>query len=377
MLVAFMDLFMQLPVIATYSKSLDSGATMVGVIVGMYSAANILGNIGAGALLDRVNRRRLIASGMALTAVSLFAYGFVESPAQLLVLRALHGLAAGVLAPGAFAMLGDRTRAHQARSMGESGALIALAAVVGPPIAGIVGDTAGFAAVFTVSGALMLAVAAAFILLVADAPNEISDERAASGERPHTAVRDRDLLRVYFVVLAMTYGMGTLVGHLPIAIDASGGSSRMAGAAFATFSIIASFVMAFPLQRRLDAVSRKLAVSLGLLLIAASGGALMAFSTSGTAYIFPAMVVFGCGFGMLFPSLGAAVSERAGRKQRGMAFGIFYAVYSLGVALGSVGSGAGFEAVGSIGFPFLLSALVAVAGLLPTISARWVSRGER
>ena len=84
-LVAFMDLFMQLPVIATYARSLGAPAAMIGATVGMYSAANLLGNLGAGALLDRMDRKRLVIVGMLLTAASLYAYSLVDTPAQLLV----------------------------------------------------------------------------------------------------------------------------------------------------------------------------------------------------------------------------------------------------------------------------------------------------
>ena len=86
-LVAFMDLFMQLPVVATYARSLGAPAAMIGATVGMYSATNLLGNLGAGVLLDRMDRKRLVIIGMILTAASLYAYSFVETPAQLLVLR--------------------------------------------------------------------------------------------------------------------------------------------------------------------------------------------------------------------------------------------------------------------------------------------------
>ena len=129
--------------------------------MGIYSASNLFGNVGAGILLDRVNRKWLVVTGLLLTAVLLYAYGFADSPAQLLALRVLHGLAAGILAPGAFTMLADRTDDDQhTRSMGLSGALISVSAVIGPLLSvGIrdaVGGEAGFAAVFATSGTLML-----------------------------------------------------------------------------------------------------------------------------------------------------------------------------------------------------------------------------
>ncbi len=359
-LVAFLDLFMQVPVIATYARALGAGAAMVGAIVGMYSAANIGGNVGAGFLLDRMNRRWLVVAGMALTAAALLSYGFASSPPQLLVLRALHGLAAGALAPGAFAMLGDRTRSQHARSMGASGMLIAVSAVIGPPLSGFIRELWGYAEVFYVSGALMLCAALALALLVSDTRPDAA--RREPEEDPPAALRDPVLMKVYCLVLAMTYGIGALIGHLPLVIESAGGSSRMAGMAFAAFSLVASFIMASPIQRKIDDRSRSLAIRLGLGFIAVCGAGL-AVGGGGAPSTFAAMAAFGVGFGLLFPSLGAAVSERADSRRRGIAFGVFYATYSVGVFLGSTISGAAYQTSGAVGAPFIVSAAICLAVL--------------
>ena len=98
-LVAFMDLFMGFPIISTYARSVGADEAMRGFIVGIYSASNLVGNVGAGFLLDKVSRKWLIVAGLFVTAALLFAYALVDSPERLLTLRILHGLSAGILAP--------------------------------------------------------------------------------------------------------------------------------------------------------------------------------------------------------------------------------------------------------------------------------------
>ena len=355
-LVAFMDLFMQLPVIATYSDSLGATAALVGATVGMYSAANLLGNLGAGVLLDRMDRKRLVIAGMLLTAASLYVYVLVESPMQLLLLRGFHGLSAGVLAPGAFAMLGERSSGERVRSMGMSGSLIAVSAVLGPPLAGIIRDELGFEAVFATSATLMLMAAAMFWTMVpgtSRSPEEPPEER----QPVSTLARNGVLIRVYWSVLVMTFGIGVLVSHLPIVIDAVGGSARLSGIAFSTFSVVAIVVMVSPLQRTLDDRSRGVTLVSGLLCLGLSTLTLAVYNGSVYA-VFPAMVVFGLGFGLLFPSLSASVSEQAGSNRGGTAFGIFYAVYSLGVFVGATASGGVSELAAGLGGPFYLAAAV-------------------
>ena len=355
-LVAFMDLFMQLPVVATYARSLGAAAAMIGVTVGMYSATNLLGNLGAGVMLDRMDRKRLVVIGMILTAASLYAYSFVDTPVQLLVLRAFHGLFAGVLAPGAFAMLGDRSRSQRVRSMGMSGSLIAVSAVIGPLLAGIIRESVGFEAVFVTSATLMLVAALAFLVLVPSTDH-------ASGEPSHdrgqvsSLARNGVLLRVFWAVLVMTFGIGVLINYLPIVVEEMGGSARTSGIAFATFSLVATALMASPLHRVLDARSRAITIVCGLGFLGVSSLMLAALGAAAAA-LFPAMVVFGLGFGLLFPSLSASVVDQAGSSQRGTAFGIFYAIYSLGVFVGAVVSGGVSGAFADLGAPFYLAAAV-------------------
>lgn len=371
MFAAFLDLYTQLPVMATFAASLGASATMSGVIVGAYSASNIFGNLFAGLLLDSLSRRRVVVVGMALTAAALFAYGFVESPPALLALRLAHGLAAGALTPGAFAMLGDRARTEHAKAMGASGAIIAVAAIVGFPLSALIRETLGYEWVFRASGLVMLCAIAAFALLARDAEAAQSSERGARTAQdaaPRSPLRDAVLGMVYAIVLAMTYCIGALIGHLPIAIDEAGLPPRWSGVAFAAFAIVAAVVMATPAQRAVDGRSRSLAIALGMALIGGSGAglALAALGGGAAAYSLALMVAmmgaFGLGFGFVFPSLGAAVSERAGGGRRGIAFGVFYAIYSLGVFIGSSASGWTFDMFGASA-PFAVSAAVAAIAL--------------
>ena len=360
-LVAFLDLFMQLPVISAYAQSLGATASLGGAIVGMYSASNLAGNVGAGVLLDKLDRKRLIVAGMLLTAGSLYLYDFVSTPGQLLALRAFHGLAAGVLAPGAFAMLGDRASRHQTRSIGMTGALIAVSAVIGPPVAAYIRDIWDFGAVFATSGSLMLLAAVMFWTLVPSTPAEAVERQSGDRARPSSRMW-RELAPVFCAVMAMTFGIGALINHLPIALETAGAAPRMSGIAFATFSLVATVVMGSPAHRAVDDVSRSLAVALGLALLGSSG-LVLAVSDGATAPALGAMVVFGLGFGLLFPSLGTTVSEVASNRRRGIAFGIFYAVYSLGVVLGSGVSGMVAGMAVDLGTPFFVSAAVALAAL--------------
>src|SRR5687767_802664 len=138
---------------------------MVGLIVGVYSLTNLIGNLAAGVVLDRWGRKGPVLAGMVATAAVVAGYALVRTPEQLLGVRAAHGLATAVLTPGAFALIGDTAAVdRRARVMGVSGAIIAVAATIGPPLASAVADRAGVAALFLGTAAFMAAAAAFFAL---------------------------------------------------------------------------------------------------------------------------------------------------------------------------------------------------------------------
>ena len=114
-----------------------------------------------------------------------------------------HGLFSGVLAPGAFAMLGDRDGGG-ARSMGVSGALIAVSAIAGPRAAGVISEWWGFTAAFTASGTLMLLAGAAFWML---APQSSEPEIAQKEDEPPAArvIKNPALPFAHMATLAMVF----------------------------------------------------------------------------------------------------------------------------------------------------------------------------
>jgi MFS family permease len=91
------------------------------------------------------------------------------------------------------------------------------------------------------------------------------------------------------------------------------------------------------------------------------------------------MAAFGFGFGLLFPAAGALVAEAGGPASRGLAFGVFYAVYSLGVVIGALLSGLVAEASGlASGAPFLWGAAIALATAPAVLLVgRWADRAAR
>jgi MFS family permease len=373
---AFLDLFMQFPVVAPYARHLGASAVWVGLVVGAYSVANLLGNLLAGVALDRWGRVRPIQAGLLGTALALVCYSLAQGTGQLLAARVLHGLAASVLAPGAFALIADAAPPdRRGRAMGVNGALIAVCGVLGPPLAGVLRDRAGPAAAFLTAATIMLASAAIFAILArripAPAVRRAPAPALAERRRIATALLGPRLGAAVLAALALTLNLGILITHLPLALVERGEAASRTGLAFTAYAAVAMLVMAGPLNRLGDRYGRTGPLAIGL---ATTGAGMLALAAAtGMPGVVVGMAVFGLGFGLLFPAATALVADAGGPRGRGAAFGIFYAVYSLGVALGSALSGLLGSAAGDLSSaPFLVGAAVALATAPAVlVTGRW------
>ena len=361
---AFFDLFVQFPTIAPYAESLGASAALVGLIVAAYSFTNLFGNLGAGYILDRWGRRSPMLLGMAITVIAVFSYSLVQTPEQMMVARAVHGIGAAVLAPGAFSIIGDRTPSDRwGRAMGLTGALIAVAALIGPPAAGILRDLWGANVVFYVDTAFILITLVAFLLITRDASLTVSEEKSdPQTASPEDTKKKPALWSAYAAAFAITVGIGALVTHLPLILEAQGETAARSGYSFGIYALVAMLVMASPISRAGDRFGRFGPLMLGLIGVAA-GLALLGI-LEGYGGVVVGMAVFGLGYGLVFPAATALVAGANGAGRRGMAFGVFYAVYSFGVVVGSSGSGRLASLNDDfVGLPFLVAAAVVLAAV--------------
>ena len=222
--------------------------------------------------------------------------------------------------------------------MGLTGALIAVAALIGPPTAGILRDIWGANVVFYVDSAFILITLTAFLLITRD----ISLTATVENSDTHVASRDDSskkpaLWSAYAAAFAITVGIGALVTHLPLILEAQGETAARSGYSFGIYALVAMLVMASPISRVGDRYGRFGPLMLGLIGVAA-GLALLGV-LEGYGGVVAGMAVFGLGYGLVFPAATALVAGANGADRRGMAFGVFYAVYSFGVVVGASGSG--------------------------------------
>tara|TARA_B100001750_G_C15516100_1_gene607314 strand:+ start:937 stop:1992 length:1056 start_codon:yes stop_codon:yes gene_type:complete len=340
---------------------------MIGVIVAIYSISNFAGNLISGIILDRWGRILPVKFGLFLSSVTVGSYYFVNSAMQLFILRLLHGISSSVLVPGAYAIIGDILKNKNHGSvMGITGAIIAFSAILGSLSAGLISEFISVRFVFIVD-ALMLLLGFCFLLIYSrnlEQYNVLAYDKesfAKSSSSLFDALKKK-LIISYISIFLMSIGVGLLVGRLPLLFEEN---DMYRGISFTIYAIVALFVMISPIVKKLNKINL---IVFGLFSLSLSF-LIIGFNTNDFLWIFIGMVIFGLGYGSLFPSVTSIVSENTDKFIRGKSYGILYACYSGGVVVGSNYPGLLEYLFGNnslnIGFEFYLAfAILLFSGLL-------------
>ncbi|MUV36330.1 Multidrug resistance protein [Lentibacillus sp. JNUCC-1] len=360
--VSFLDTFIQLPIITPYARELGASYLLTGAIVAVYSLANMIGNIFGGHWIDRFGRKKMLYSGMFAVAFVLLFYPLPQTGAQLFWVRFFHGLAGGVLIPGAFAYVGDQSKSEKrGKVMALTGASIGTAAIVGPALGGGLSSLGRINYVFWFVAVLFIITGILITIFVKE--SLVSTDRGkASLAHFLPLLKKRPILQASLAALALMISNGTLAFALPIKVTEMGLTSAATGMLLSTYGVVALIVFLTPLNRMYDRYSPVMLVVAGIATIGFVHVMLNIISISWAVVLL--MVVYGVGFALVFPSMNKIIADSSSAIDRGKAYGIFYAFFSLGVIAGSFVSGATAEVFGK---PFLSSAgtmIIVVTALL-------------
>ncbi|MBU8564989.1 MFS transporter [Virgibacillus pantothenticus] len=351
--VSFIDTFIQLPIITPYAKSLGASHMLTGAIVAVYSLTNMFGNILGGHWIDKYGRKRMLFIGMISVTVILLLYPLAATGFQLFIIRLLHGLAGGFLIPSAFAYVGDQTRAgSRGKAMAFTGAAIGIAAIVGPAVGGALAARGQIEYVFILVAGLFLFTS--FLVLRYIEESFVSRDRSKVHVKHFIPLlKNPLLLQASLAAFGLMISNGTLAFALPLKVEAIGLDASATGALLSTFGIMAIIVFLTPINKIYDHTEPLILVGTGIFIIG-SAMLLLSYVTMFWTGILT-MIVYGIGFAFVFPSMNRMVTESSSKIDRGKAYGIFYAFFSLGVVAGSSVSGAIAE---WWGIPFIFTAIV-------------------
>lgn len=336
---AFFDLFAQLPIMSPLAVSLGAAPFLTGLVVGMYSLSNTIGNIISGIFSDRKGPFAILIIGLITTGVMLFTYGLADTPYSLLLIRFLHGLAAGLTVPAAFTYLANRTdQSRRGKGAAVSGAFVGLAAIIGPAFGAVYTSRTSVPETMAVTGTilLLLGIVSFFVLKqsVAKRDSSLASQPVSLSDILH----NRGLIQAFSGAFFLMFSQGVLAYMLPLKVADLGFDSQMSGLLLSTFGIAAILVFLLPVNRLFDRINPAVTMIAGF---AFMGGSLFLLSSvSAAALMYFAMCTYGIGFAFLFPSINSLLVDSTTPASRGRAYGYFYAFFSIGVVGGSSITGA-------------------------------------
>ena len=127
------------PAIPLFARTFGVSAFAAGAVVSAFAFVRLIASPGAGALVNRVGERRVLATGLGIVALSSLAAAFAQGYWQLLVLRGLGGFGSTMFTVSALALLLRIVGPDQrGRAAGVYQAGFLFGGVAGPLVGGLV-----------------------------------------------------------------------------------------------------------------------------------------------------------------------------------------------------------------------------------------------
>jgi MFS family permease len=334
---------MLVPVLPLFVAEMGAGFALVGLALAGEAIGMLLGDLPAGALLRRVDRRVAMLAGVGLVGTSVAALALAPGVATVIVLRLVAGMGAALWSLSRHAYLTEATpEKGRGRAIAAFGGATRIGHFVGPALGGVIAGTLGFAAAFWAYFAIAVV---AFVLCATFL--EPRDPRTTDPRRRlgHRAALARVLVRQRRTLLVT--GTGLLMAQMiragrRIVIPLYGASVlgldvQAVGWVLSTAALLD--VVMFPLAGlAMDRLGRKWAIvpSFGLQAI---GMALVPLS-GGFAGLLAAAAVIGLGNGLGSGTMMTLGSDLAPREAMGEFLGVWRLIGDAGAMGGPVIVGA-------------------------------------
>lgn len=380
------------------ARDLDASFGGLQWVMNVYALALASLLMGAGAVADRIGRRRLYLIGTAVFALASLACALAGNPELLIIARAVQGSGAAAMFATTVALVNSSYQGRdRSVALGVWAAVSGAASGIGPILGGLITEQAGWRWIFLVN----LPVSAVAIAMTLRSVHDSRDTSARPVDLPGVAL-------FAVAAAALTYGLtrgaedgwtdAVTMGAFAAAVAALAAfavvqlrsahplldvellrqrafvgvliaSLTLSGAAFASLlltslwlqtvldlSAMAAGLVILPLPaavfitsllggRLLHRVPARWAIGIGLALIGIGGLAQTALDAdSHWTVLLPGLVITGIGAGLAMPAVTGAALAAVPAERGGMASGTVNALRQLGYALTVAVLGAVFHA---------------------------------
>ncbi len=372
--VSFLGLGFVMPLRALYARDVGASSAEVGLMASAFLLTSFVAAPFVGWLADRFGYVTLLWTGLLFHAILVVSYIPVHSPAILIGLRGLEGVAAAAILPPARALVNSiAPRDRQAESLGLLSASQMGGMLAGPAVGSFMASQLGYTPSFVVAGAGMAIGAVACPILLAR--HEARSTRDDAYVALFSGALNRSLVFAYALKAAIMLPNGALMAIWSIYMQDRGASLLLIGLSYTTFAL--PMLVLSPLAGRVsDRHGRYWPLVWGLLALAIIYGA---YGLELDPWL---IVALSAVEGLVAPFSSAALdgllADRTSASIRGRAQANYSAAGTAGSFVGATASGllyalapgAPFVAVGA------LYVVIALTLLLPWVS-RLFATGQR
>src|SRR5215213_1322469 len=307
-----------IPILPLYARRFDASETVIGLLLGIFSAMQFIFSPVLGRLSDKVGRRPVLLLSLIGTSVGFLIMGMADTLWLLFLARIIDGISGGNIST-AQAYIADVTPPDQrARGMGLIGAAFGLGFVVGPALGGILSRISLSAPFFFAAGLAAANAIALYFLL----PESLKPEnRDRAGRRASIMGVLKESGSWHLGAIMATWFFSTLSFSIVTAIYALFTLSRFnydaahVGYIFAFVGLIGAIIQGGLIGRLVKAFGDKALVIAGTALVAASMFWLPLSDSLGNLLL--ATTVFAIGNSLATPTLNAMASKSVGALLQG------------------------------------------------------------
>jgi len=338
--VAVLGFSLVAPFFPRYAMDLGASYTMLGLIVSVYGAVQLLTQIPMGRISDQMGRKKIMLLGLATFSFLPLFYIYAKSATSLLFIRALGGLGASAVWPIAMALIIDQAEAkNRGAAMGRYNAAFFSALALGPLIGGMLYDFLGLNAPFYLWA--LLGAASFFIVhFKVTEPEKIKVQMGLVPSRGKESLIAPGYRLTFLACSCVVLWAGVVGGFnftmLPSFAAGLGLNATDVGIIYLVYGgSTALFNIYF--GRQADRGTRKKLIFAGCLMGAISFAALSLANTMIlVTLLFSGM---GMGLGMANPAAAALIADTTCDERRGEVYGIFNTARMSGVVIGPLIAG--------------------------------------
>ena len=366
--VRLLGLFMIYPVFAVYAKEL-SGATpyKIGLALGIYGLSQALLQIPFGVLSDRIGRKVLIVTGLALFGIGSAVAAVSTSIDGVILGRLLQG--SGAAGSVILALVADLTsEENRTKAMAMVGVTIGLSFMVALVAGPIVASFAGVQGIFWLMVFLALLAMAITQFVVPD-PHSLHVHRDAEAVPAMLAsvLKDKELLRLDFGTLVLNAMLTASFLVVPAQLHHALGVTTHNQWIVYLPVLVVSLLVTVPAIIAAERNRRMKTVFVGAVAALAASQILLVLAPQNLYVLLAALTIFFSGFNIMSATLPSLITKTAPLDARGTASGVYSSAQFLGVFLGGVIGGWAHQRTGDSGV-FVLTTVLALIWLAAAIT---------